>query len=62
MKLVMFYAQIALVMNAPRSASARAATYCDILSLDRKALNSVIHHFPDGKCNLAPYTKNLIKN
>lgn len=41
-----FFGEICLLIDTQRTASARAATYCDLLSLDKKALSSVLEHFP----------------
>lgn len=42
-----FFGEIALVTNQPRTASVRAADYCDLYTLDKKTLERVLEHFPD---------------
>ena len=44
-----FFGEICLLIDTQRTASARAATYCDLFSLDKKALSSVLEHFAHEK-------------
>jgi hypothetical protein len=42
-----FFGEIALLEHRPRSASVRAATYCDLYRLDKESFNRVIARFPE---------------
>ena len=42
-----FFGEIALLERAPRIADVRAATYCDLYTLDKSALDSVIAGYPE---------------
>lgn len=44
-----FFGEICLLIDTQRTASARAATYCDLFSLDKKALSTVLEHFAHEK-------------
>lgn len=44
-----FFGEICLLIDTQRTASARAATYCDLFSLDKKSLSSVLEHFAHEK-------------
>ncbi|WP_456427079.1 cyclic nucleotide-binding domain-containing protein [Rhodocaloribacter sp.] len=41
-----FFGEIALVLDQPRSAGVRAATYCDLYRLDRAMFSRVLTHYP----------------
>jgi len=42
-----FFGEIALLEHRPRSASVRAATYCDLYRLDKESFDRVIARFPE---------------
>jgi len=42
-----FFGEIALLEHRPRSASVRAATYCDLYRLDKESFDLVMAKFPD---------------
>jgi voltage-gated potassium channel len=42
-----FFGEIALLEHRPRSASVRAATYCDLYRLDKESFDRVIAKFPE---------------
>jgi voltage-gated potassium channel len=42
-----FFGEIALLEHRPRSASVRAATYCDLYRLDKESFERVIAKFPE---------------
>lgn len=42
-----FFGEIALLEHCPRSASVRAATYCDLYRLDKESFDRVIARFPE---------------
>lgn len=42
-----FFGELPLFTSQPRSASVRAADYCDLYSLDTQSFNQVLEHFPD---------------
>jgi voltage-gated potassium channel len=42
-----FFGEIALFLNLPRTATARAVDYCDLYRLDKEMFNRVISHFPE---------------
>jgi voltage-gated potassium channel len=42
-----FFGEIALFLNLPRTATARAVDYCDLYRLDKEMFNRVIAHFPE---------------
>lgn len=42
-----FFGEVSLLLNLPRCATVRAATYCELLMLDRSDLMKVLKHFPE---------------
>ncbi|HTY60403.1 MAG TPA: cyclic nucleotide-binding domain-containing protein [Bacteroidota bacterium] len=42
-----FFGEIALLEHRPRTASVRAATYCDLYRLDKESFDRVIERFPE---------------
>lgn len=42
-----FFGEIALILKQPRTASVRAATYCDMYRLDRDLFERVLSHYPE---------------
>jgi cyclic nucleotide-binding protein/ion transport protein len=52
-----FFGEIALLMNQPRSASARAITYCDIYALDRESFERVLLRHPAFHAHIEQMTR-----
>jgi voltage-gated potassium channel len=48
-----FFGEIALLQHRPRSASVRAATYCDLYRLDKESFDRVIARFPEFAAHIA---------
>jgi hypothetical protein len=42
-----FFGEIALFLNLPRTATARAVDYCDLYRLDAEMFNRVLAHYPE---------------
>lgn len=42
-----FFGEIALLQQQPRTASVRAASYCDLYRLDKQTFEHVLAHYPD---------------
>jgi CRP-like cAMP-binding protein len=42
-----YFGEIVLLLDTTRTASARAATYCDVFALSKKDFGDVLRHFPD---------------
>jgi voltage-gated potassium channel len=46
------FGEIALISDSPRTATARAASYCDLYALPKKDFNRIIDYYPDFKSHL----------
>jgi len=42
-----FFGEVSLLLNIPRCASVQAATYCELLMLERSDLTKILKHFPE---------------
>jgi voltage-gated potassium channel len=52
-----FFGEIALLMHRPRSASARAATYCDLYGLERESFERVLARHPAFHAHIEAMTR-----
>lgn len=52
-----FFGEMALVFDQPRTASARAADYCDLYYLDKSVFDRVLNRFPEFKKSVLDYAE-----
>ena len=52
-----FFGEMALLFHQPRTASARAAEYCDLYYLDRSTFDRVLRRYPEFKKKVVAFAK-----
>ncbi len=52
-----FFGEIALLMSIPRTATLRAADYCDLYMLEKPTFDRILNKYPDFKTHIQKYAE-----